>query len=1789
MKEKQQSHSAKATANLSRIPVAIIGISAIFPGAHNVNEYWENIIKKIDSITDVPEDRWKIEDYYDPDPNAPDKVYSKRGGFIPDVDFDPLEFGLPPNILEVTDIAQLLALVAARDALADAGYGEGVEFDRDQTGVIVGVVGMGMKLINPLISRMQYPVWRKVLRHSGVPENDIDIIIEKIKSAYIQWDTNTFPGMIANVVAGRIANRFNLGGINCVVDAACASSLAAIKMSVSELIEGRANMMITGGVDTDNSIGPYMCFSKTPAFTGGDTVRPFDEKSDGMMVGEGLGLVVLKRLADAERDGDRIYAVIRGVGSSSDGRFKSIYAPRSSGQAKAIQRTYQEAGFAPETVGLIDAHGTGTMAGDPAEVEGLKLVFGVENLRTNSIALGSVKSQIGHTKATAGAASLIKIALSLHHKVLPATINVTKPNPIFDLEHSPFYLNTETRPWFRLDPQTPRRAAVSSFGFGGTNFHVVLEEYQGDHQDAYRIHDLYQTIILNAPTRMDLINLCKNVISELESTHAKQSYNHLVTESSSKTIPQSDTRIGFVASGLVDAIQSLKTSLNLLQEKADESWEHPRGIFYREHGLDSDDKVVALFPGQGSQYLEMGKELAINYPEFRQAFSRMDKIFIEDGRPNLTGIVYPPPVFNDSAVQAQEKSLTATENAQPAIGAFCFGLFKQLSQAGFKPDFVAGHSFGELTALWASGAIDDDSFLRLAYHRGKAMAAPAVDGHDSGAMLAVKGDLEKITDSLNDLPGVGVANWNTRNQVVLAGPTRDIEQAKKYLEQRGFSTVMLPVSAAFHTAMVEHALEPFSVSVKEEIFNKPNLTVFSNSTGELYPQEPAVIQTMLADHVLKPVLFMQEIENIYKHGGRIFVEIGPKSVLTNLVNSILADKPHLSIALNLNGKKDSDLLFRQAVLQLRVAGLELADMDPWKDDRNQPEERKLSGVSVKLNGGFYISEKTRQAFENALQDDFKISVLKDNMRPENQTVISKTGDGGEGRGSLEMAGPVAIVPLQPQEQITQPQSENIASWGSRQIPDGTPSDLSEIFNHFQEHQRQTGQVHSQYLQNEAEFIKIFSQLMQTKLTILSDREFTRQAPDQISQVLQSVDNSLKHFENHQVETLRIHDQYLQEQAQISRQFVELARGESKLREIPITGMPPLRGEEQSRPAVSAKAIESPPVLESKQEVLSSLKEPAAVEQDSWHESTISNQVTKSAAGINLEEVSAAFLEIVSEKTGYPLETLDPEMDLEADLGIDSIKRVEIMGALQERFPQMAQPDTQILAGLRTIQEIILYMSDSSADDLPATIQIPENSQGQNVQPLSLPEAGSVKVDPQQLSAAFLEVVSEKTGYPLETLDPDMDLEADLGIDSIKRVEILGSIQERYPEIIQPDMSVLSEQRTLQQIIDLMGSDGQNGVISKTEPFSQEKQTQTVVPPTETAESKGMDEGLPLEEISRVFFETVSEKTGYPIETLEGEMDLEADLGIDSIKRVEILGAIQTRFPQLPQPDTERLGMMRTMQEFIDYLSQPVEKAEAAGPGPAIADATGSSANDLVRTVNLQPLSQPDVLDFNLPPGGVCLLTDDGSGVTVMLADKLIREGMKVTILDLLGKSHAGDPPIANGVERLQMDSLDEEQIQKKLAVLRDNGESTAVFIHVDAPYKKLDAEGGYYSQTRENILKQVFLLAKHLQPQLLLASKNGRAAFLTITRMDGRLGTKANIEFDPITGGYSGLVKTLGFEWPDVFCRSVDVSPLLDDERVAEIIWAELHDPNRLLREVGYDQEGRYTLNLANANTEGVS
>ena len=550
------------------------------------------------------------------------------------------------------------------------------------------------------------------------------------------------------------------------------------------------------------------------------------------------------------------------------------------------------------------------------------------------------------------------------------------PNPKLDIENTPFYLNTRVRPWIR-PASHPRRAGVSSFGFGGTNFHVVLEENEPEQTSAYRTRSSGKMILLSAPNSETLAEECGNWIKSLESDTSRQNFAELVNRSKSSKIPLDHARVGFVAVDIAETLAKLKTSIELVKSKAsDESAEHPSGVYYRKNGIDPKGKVVALFPGQGSQYVEMGIGAAIDFPEIRQAFAQMDSLFIKDGAPALSNTVFPIPVFSDTEKEEQNKKITATEFAQPAIGTLSLGFHKLLQNAGFKPDFTAGHSFGELTALWAAGVYSDEDFLFLAKSRGKAMAPLSDPNFDAGTMLAVKGDIEQLKSDIKPFPEVVLANLNSNSQGVLAGSKPAIAEIQKVLVDKGYSVIPLDVSAAFHTPLVGHAQKPFAAAIQKAKFKKPKIAVFSNSTGKQYPSDPAVIQQTLTGHILNPVNFKDEIEAIYEAGGSIFIEIGPKSVLTNLVNNILDGKPHSAVALNPNAKKDSARQLREAITQLCVLGLELQNFDPYAlPEKDQPEVKR-SAISVKLNGGLYLAEKTKAAFQNAISEKNTLDLQK---------------------------------------------------------------------------------------------------------------------------------------------------------------------------------------------------------------------------------------------------------------------------------------------------------------------------------------------------------------------------------------------------------------------------------------------------------------------------------------------------------------------------------------------------------------------------------------------------------------------------------------------------------------------------------------------------------------------------------------------------------------------------------------------------------------------------------------------
>ena len=683
--------------------IAVVGYSCILPGGENVAESWEMIRDGLDNIRDLPDDRVDVTAYYNPDKTVPDKIYCTRGGFVPDFDFNPREFNFNMLQMEDTDVNQTLTLVKVKEALADAGIpcstvkGKAAEVEKTKKniGCVLGIGG-GQKASHEFYSRLNYTVVEKVLRKMKMPEADIAKAVEKYKANFPEWRLDSFPGFLGNVTSGRVTNVFNLDGMNCVVDAACASSLIAIKVAMDEILAGDCETMIAGATCTDCSLGMYMAFSKTPVFSRKQSVTAYDKDTGGMLIGEGSVMFVLKRLSAAEAAGDRIHAVIRACASSSDGKAPGIYAPTISGQEQAIRRAYEKAGVDPASVTLVEGHGTGTPVGDAVELTALKNVLGEgaareSDPRRQRVAVGSIKSNIGHLKSVAGCAGLIKVVLALKHKVLPQTINVELPPKLRDgttIQESALYINTARRPWFTR-PGMPRRAGVSSFGFGGANYHCVVEEYEHEHGVSqrgseaspvpYRVHQLPVPVIISAPNEAGLGRVVQQELKELQrhlefappkSTGHAQLELELQPDNSKKQYsagtaltqksttfdkrqaaralvlfkhrfalkgagegrtPTAHARVGFQADSLQQTCDALAAiTAQLRKGSRAGSWSLPKHrVYFRPQGMAPNAKVAALFTGQGAQYLHMFSDVAQNWPEMRRRIVEMDDAFAE--------------------------------------------------------------------------------------------------------------------------------------------------------------------------------------------------------------------------------------------------------------------------------------------------------------------------------------------------------------------------------------------------------------------------------------------------------------------------------------------------------------------------------------------------------------------------------------------------------------------------------------------------------------------------------------------------------------------------------------------------------------------------------------------------------------------------------------------------------------------------------------------------------------------------------------------------------------------------------------------------------------------------------------------------------------------------------------------------------------------------------------------------------------------------------------------------------
>jgi acyl transferase domain-containing protein/NADP-dependent 3-hydroxy acid dehydrogenase YdfG/acyl carrier protein len=1183
-------------------PIAITGLSAMFPQARTIDEFWRLILSGRDCMQEIPSTHWLIEDYFDADPKAPVKTYSKHGAFLKDVPFDPVAYGIPPNMLPATDIAQILALMLARQVLEDCSGGQIAKLKLDNTSLILGVAS-ATEMISSMSGLLTRPMWIEGMRRAGIPEPQVQEAAKRITALFPEWTENTFPGSLGNVVAGRVANRFNFGGTSCVTDAACASSLAALHLGISELQLGTSDAVVTGGVDALNTIFMYMCFSKTPAMSASGKCRPFAQGADGTMMGEGGGMLALRRLEDAERDGDRIYAVIRGLGSSSDGRSKSVYAPRPEGQTVALQRCYAHAGYSPATVRLVEAHGTGTAAGDLCEATALKEVFAAADAsRRQWCALGSVKSQIGHTKGAAGTAGVIKVALALRHRALPPTANVDTPNPELGFAESPFYLNTASRPWIQAGGE-PRRGSVSSFGFGGTNFHVALEEYLGT-SPALRVRGFGAEVFLAGGANP--AELAARVTAW--ATAGTADFSAAARSSQQEFDPRAACRAAIAASSWED----LAAKAGRLAERINGAGRGPQpaiegAYFSTEACAAGAPGLVYLFPGQGSQSVGMAGDVAIQFEPAMQVWEKVEGLRLLEGE-RLCDVVYPPPAIDEAEAGRQEEKLRRTENAQPALGAVSLGYLAVLEAAGLRPGLVGGHSFGEIPALHAAGAISADELLRISRKRGELMAA--VSRAHPGAMTAVWHPAEELAALLTDeFSGCVIANHNSPQQSVIAGPVARIEALEARCADRGISFRRLPVATAFHSAAVRDACEPFAEFLAGVPFAAPRVPVFNNTTAQPYPAEADAMRAMLAGQLAQPVRFADQLRAMQAAGGRIFVEVGAGAVLSGLARQTLGDGATI-IALNPAGQP-ADVGLLCGLARLAVAGVPVAWDSLWQGHRVPPTAPKLSSATLPV-GGYNLG------------------------RPYPPRDGVKTP-------------PVTAPTLAP---ATAPTPKPLA---------GTHPGISRMHDApVPAHQPPP-----------------------------SSRNGTTARPIGVSDAV-----------------VRAHETFLRTMGEAHRTFLETAGGPTPHGTNGSSLSAPAPAVVRSAPPASApvayshagngsapgheatRTMPAPPSSPPRSRPVAPAPAPIPVSAPL----AATAVAAKPAETFDSAKVIQIVLETVAEKTGYPREMLEPAMQLEGDLGIDSIKRVEILSAVQKSLPGLPPVDAKIMSGLQTLQAISDYLT-----------------------------------------------------------------------------------------------------------------------------------------------------------------------------------------------------------------------------------------------------------------------------------------------------------------------------------------------------------------------------------------------------------------------------------------------------------------------------------------------------------------
>ncbi|HXN55795.1 MAG TPA: SDR family NAD(P)-dependent oxidoreductase, partial [Myxococcales bacterium] len=1063
--------------------IAIIGLGCRFPGARDPLGFWNLVRDGRVTFRAVPPSRWDHSAFYDAALRLPDKTYVERGAYLDDddlVEFGALHFGIAPRRVQVTDPQHRLLLETVRCALQDAGY-ETRAWDRRRAGVFVGAsVSEYKELLTARVRATQVfggQFGRKALG------SDSEELLQALTQDVVPMRAFSIAGNLLNMAAATVAQQYDLGGPAFSIDAACSSALVATQQAIVNLRGGQIDLAIAGGVYLnllpDNLVG----FARIGAISRSGECRPFDAKADGFIMGEGVGAVILKRREDAERDGDRIYALIRGAGCNNDGRSEGPMTPRQGGQLEALRLAYQDAGIPAHTVGYVEAHGTATTVGDMVEVAALREKFvedGWDAAAGAGTALGSVKANIGHTMSAAGIAGLLKATLALHYRTLPPQPSIEEENPRLALaaqgsSEGPFYLPRTPLAWEPRDG-APLRAAVSSFGFGGTNAHLVLEEAPRPARGrqlrpagapvarAAPSWSRAELFVLGGPRSSVAARAARELLSALPSLEREGTTLAGIAFSLSQR-NHGDARLAVVASSFAQLGERLAAAADALEARAAG---HPAdlatppvsgptqlgpGIAFAQGPFEPDARGIALlFPGQGAQRVGLLREAYEEIPAFRERLDQLDDALGSGLHAALGGtlrsFLYPDLPLRDgevdpAALAAAEERLTETQVCQPAMAAVGIALHALLTRMGLVPAAVLGHSLGEFAAAAAAGILSGEECVRLVARRGLAMVALPLA--DRGAMASAATDRRTVAEVLASLPEehreggalpVVAANLNHPQQTVLSGSTAGVSLASRALLARGIQVTPLHVSHAFHSPLLAGVGQAMEELVQGLALQPAAVPVVSGITGALYPSDAASVREIWVRHATAPVDFVAALRTSAAPppagaAARLFLQVGAGGALVAFAKGALPESDRRAQLALASREEDGLAQLALALGTLWTAGTPLS-FEPLFEGRDvQPA--LLPPTPIETQPYWVIEKAGKEAAP-------PIPVFTSQGGP---SQASGSPDKGNEMDPLVALFREQIALLQTHAQVLQRQAEALASRGTP-LPGDLPAALASL-------------------------------------------------------------------------------------------------------------------------------------------------------------------------------------------------------------------------------------------------------------------------------------------------------------------------------------------------------------------------------------------------------------------------------------------------------------------------------------------------------------------------------------------------------------------------------------------------------------------------------------------------------------------------------------------------------------------------------------------------------------------------